>query len=320
MDSASLLPGGGYPVRAHEVTGDFAALFRDRPQARDLIERLASREGQQKWADDADVFSANRRVRSEGGPVEQAIARRLTGPGTLCLDASDVMPPAVRDAFYEAVLLTIARAAAGEDLDLPGLLNDVQKVADAQGDRPKAPADGVRYVVRGCRSGWRGRCGGRCPGDAEGAVEVAAEGGGGAHAGAGGDRVDAVGGGFQEFLGAADALGQEPLQGVVPVAAWKWRVRVRELILARRARSSTVRGWSRRSSTQGNSSVRGWSFRVGTGAGTNWAWPPERCGGTTRRRATVLAAAEPWSRRTRCRQRSIAAALPAEVSTLPLST
>ncbi|WP_405895154.1 carbohydrate ABC transporter substrate-binding protein [Streptomyces sp. NBC_00104] len=136
MDSASLLPGGGYPVRAHEVTGDFAALFRDRPQARDLIERLASREGQQKWADDADVFSANRRVRSEGGPVEQAIARRLTGPGTLCLDASDVMPPAVRDAFYEAVLLTIARAAAGEDLDLPGLLNDVQKVADAQGDRP----------------------------------------------------------------------------------------------------------------------------------------------------------------------------------------
>ena len=45
------------------------------------------------------------------------------------------MPPAVRDAFYEAVLLTIARAAAGEDLDVPGLLADVQDVADTQPDR-----------------------------------------------------------------------------------------------------------------------------------------------------------------------------------------
>ncbi|MDX3645600.1 extracellular solute-binding protein [Streptomyces sp. MB09-02B] len=138
MDSAPLLPGGGYRVRGHEVTGDFAALFSDRPRAGDLIERLASREGQRKWAEAANVFSANRRVRQEGGPVEREIAERLTGPGPRCLDASDVMPPAVRDAFYEAVLLTIARAAAGEDLDVPGLLTDVQNVAQAQPDR-RAP-------------------------------------------------------------------------------------------------------------------------------------------------------------------------------------
>ena len=30
-----------------------------------------------------------------------------------------------------------------------------------------------------------------------------------------------------------------------------------------------------------------------TGSGTNWAWPPSRCGGTTSRRATVLAIAAP---------------------------
>ncbi|MFM9696854.1 carbohydrate ABC transporter substrate-binding protein [Streptomyces europaeiscabiei] len=138
MDSAPLLPGGPYRVRAHEVTGDFAALFSDRPQARDLIERLASREGQQKWADSANVFSANRRVRPRDRPVEQEIAKRLTGTGPRCLDASDAMAPAVRDAFYEAVLLTIARAAAGEDLDVPGLLTDVQKVAVAQPDRRPA--------------------------------------------------------------------------------------------------------------------------------------------------------------------------------------
>ncbi|WP_112467808.1 extracellular solute-binding protein [Streptomyces triticisoli] len=131
MDSAPLLPGGGGRVRAHEVTGDFAALFSDRPQARALIRRLASREGQQKWADLADVFSANRRVEPHGNAVERGIARRLR-EGPRCLDASDVMAPAVRGAFYEAVLLTIARVATGQDPDVPGLLKDVQRVQDAR--------------------------------------------------------------------------------------------------------------------------------------------------------------------------------------------
>ncbi|MFF3499857.1 ABC transporter substrate-binding protein [Streptomyces sp. NPDC003247] len=131
MDSAPLLPGGGSQVRAHEVTGDFAALFGNSPRARELIRRLASQEGQQKWADLADVFSANRQVTPQGGTIEQEIAQRL-GAGPRCLDASDVMAPAVRDAFYEAVLLTTARAAAGQDPDIPGLLHDVQRVQDAQ--------------------------------------------------------------------------------------------------------------------------------------------------------------------------------------------
>ncbi|GGN00458.1 extracellular solute-binding protein [Streptomyces fuscichromogenes] len=130
-DSAPLLPGGGYPVRGHEVSGDFAALFSARPEARALVRRLASREGQQRWAELADVFSANRRVEPQGGTVERETAERLrTGPR--CLDASDVMAPAVRDAFYEAVLLTIARVAAGQDPGIRGLLQDVQRVQDAQ--------------------------------------------------------------------------------------------------------------------------------------------------------------------------------------------
>lgn len=137
MDSAPLLPGGGGEVRAHEVTGDFAALFSDRPQARELIRRLASAEGQQKWADLADVFSANRRV-EQGEPqddaVEHKIAQRL-GEGPRCLDASDVMAPAVRGAFYEAVLLTIARVADGQDPDIEGVLHDVQRMQDAQSTR-----------------------------------------------------------------------------------------------------------------------------------------------------------------------------------------
>jgi alpha-glucoside transport system substrate-binding protein len=140
MDSAPLLPGGPDRVRAHEVTGDFAALFSDRPQAKELIERLASKEGQQKWARTADVFSANRQVQPQNGSAEHEITTRLTGGGPRCLDASDVMAPAVRDAFYEAVLLTIAGVAdPRQDLDIGSLLNNVQRVQDAQPVNPEAP-------------------------------------------------------------------------------------------------------------------------------------------------------------------------------------
>ncbi|MGW2718811.1 carbohydrate ABC transporter substrate-binding protein [Streptomyces sp. NPDC001492] len=139
MDSAPLLPGGPGRVRAHEVTGDFAALFSDRRQAKDLIERLASKEGQQQWAEVAHVFSANRQVHPQEGRVEDEIAKRLSGDGPRCLDASDVMAPAVRDAFYEAVLLTLARAAARQDPDIPHLLAGIQAVQNAQPTPSAAP-------------------------------------------------------------------------------------------------------------------------------------------------------------------------------------
>ncbi|MCG7205239.1 extracellular solute-binding protein [Streptomyces arenae] len=129
-DSAPLLPGGP-PVRGHEVSGDFAALFSSRPAARELIRRLASREGQRRWAELADVFSANRGVAPRGGAVEREIAERLRS-GPRCLDASDVMAPAVRDAFYEAALQTIARVAAGRNPRIADLARDVQRVQDAR--------------------------------------------------------------------------------------------------------------------------------------------------------------------------------------------
>ncbi|MEU8718419.1 extracellular solute-binding protein [Streptomyces sp. NPDC048663] len=135
-DSAPLLPGGGR-VQAHEVTGDFAALFSERPQARELVRRLASRDGQQEWATSADFFSANREVTPRDDEVAHEIAERLR-EGPRCLDASDVMAPAVRDAFYEAVLQTIARVADGRDPGTAGLLRDLQRVQDAQGAPGKA--------------------------------------------------------------------------------------------------------------------------------------------------------------------------------------
>ena len=48
--------------------------------------------------------------------------------------------------------------------------------------------------------------------------------------------------------------------------------------------------------------------------------PPSRCGGTTMRRATMLAALAPSSVRTMCRAASMPAAVPAPVTTLPSCT
>ncbi|ROQ65772.1 alpha-glucoside transport system substrate-binding protein [Streptomyces sp. 840.1] len=129
MDSASLLPGGPYTVKAHEVAADFAALFGRGGRARDMIRRLASREAQEDWGRKGGVFSPNAAVPAKKGKVDREISTRFTDQRVpLCLDASDVMPAAVRDAFYEAVLLTVAHP---EEPVRPRL-EDIQKVQDAQ--------------------------------------------------------------------------------------------------------------------------------------------------------------------------------------------
>ncbi|TRV72348.1 extracellular solute-binding protein [Streptomyces sp. 130] len=129
MDSARLLPGGPYTVKAHEVSADFAALFGKGDRARALVKRLISEQAQEEWGRKGGVFSANSAVPAREGAVEKEVGRRLTDQRVpLCLDASDVMPAAVRDAFYEAVLLTVAHP--GEPVR-PRLEN-IQKVQEEQ--------------------------------------------------------------------------------------------------------------------------------------------------------------------------------------------
>ncbi|TXS38368.1 carbohydrate ABC transporter substrate-binding protein [Streptomyces sp. OR43] len=128
-DSAPLLPGGPYTVKAHEVSADFAALFGRSGPAREMIRRLASRDAQEEWGRTGGVFSANAAVPPRTGTVDRQVSRRFTDQRVpLCLDASDVMPAAVRDAFYEAVLLTMAHPAE----PVRSRLADIQKVQDAQ--------------------------------------------------------------------------------------------------------------------------------------------------------------------------------------------
>jgi alpha-glucoside transport system substrate-binding protein len=144
-DAAPLLPGGPYRTRAYEVSGDFAALFNDRKPAREALRALFSEDGQHRWAGEGTMYSAMLPVMTEvadHGEVDDT-ARAVYGKFLQtevprCLDASDVMRPAVRDAFHEAVLRTVAAVAGGElsdeDLDdiLAGVLAGVQNVQNVQ--------------------------------------------------------------------------------------------------------------------------------------------------------------------------------------------
>ncbi|WP_320778491.1 extracellular solute-binding protein [Streptomyces sp. CRN 30] len=105
---------GGRPEHdgAYEVAGDMAAVFSADPGAQELVERLSSEEGRRGWRAEADPAVRPLFPDMTGSapgpaadPVERGIHRLLTEEArTLCFDASDVMPPELRDAFHRAVL------------------------------------------------------------------------------------------------------------------------------------------------------------------------------------------------------------------------
>jgi alpha-glucoside transport system substrate-binding protein len=108
-----------------EASADLAGMFRDTPQARQLMSFLASDDVQRIWADNiSGAFSVNRNVHLNQyhDPVSKHIAQILaTEP--LCLDAADVMPAPVRTAFYRAVLEYLNNPER-----LTDLLDELEKV------------------------------------------------------------------------------------------------------------------------------------------------------------------------------------------------
>ncbi|MFD4669998.1 ABC transporter substrate-binding protein [Lentzea sp. NPDC058450] len=91
---------------ASVVSADLAAVFTRTPQAEKLISYLASEQAQRIWPSKGGAFSTNRRVGSSEhrDEVTRKVADVLTSDQTLCFDASDLMPPKMRTAFYRAVL------------------------------------------------------------------------------------------------------------------------------------------------------------------------------------------------------------------------
>ncbi|WP_409495531.1 ABC transporter substrate-binding protein [Amycolatopsis sp. cmx-11-12] len=95
-----------------EVAADLAGMFQDTPQARKLIQYLASEKAQRIWPSipRASAFSANRELGLDvyTDQVSRKVADTITSAQALCFDASDLMPATMTGAFHRAVLEYLA--------------------------------------------------------------------------------------------------------------------------------------------------------------------------------------------------------------------
>ncbi|MFI2206859.1 extracellular solute-binding protein [Streptomyces sp. NPDC020192] len=112
VPSARLVP-GAKADDAWEVSGDLVALLHDTSPAQTLIRYLASADAQRAWAAKEFSFSVN--AAAQPAPSAWGAAWHRTLAATLlddhavhCFDASDAMPPSVRDAFAEATIEYLA--------------------------------------------------------------------------------------------------------------------------------------------------------------------------------------------------------------------
>ncbi|MDT0309033.1 extracellular solute-binding protein [Streptomyces sp. DSM 44917] len=143
--SAEVFPGTAGAPNAWEVGGDFAALFRQDPDAEALMAFLASEEAQEIWVREASgdastPLSAHAGAEAFTGdtdPLTAALTGHLRGAETpRCLDASDTMPPALREAFHLEVLTFLADVPA--HLDDPTLLDALLQRLRATGESTAA--------------------------------------------------------------------------------------------------------------------------------------------------------------------------------------
>ncbi|MGW0999745.1 ABC transporter substrate-binding protein [Streptomyces sp. NPDC002520] len=134
VPSAKLIPGAGTP-RGWEVSGDLVALLNDTSPAEDLIRYLASEEAQRTWSTQGKGFTVAAKAQPTSPRSAPAwhheLAATLLDPGTVhCFDASDAMPPSVRDAFTQA---TIDYFADPGEAHLKALLTNLDKLSGAEG-------------------------------------------------------------------------------------------------------------------------------------------------------------------------------------------
>ncbi|AZM53831.1 alpha-glucoside ABC transporter substrate-binding protein [Streptomyces sp. WAC 01529] len=146
--SAGFLRGRSAYDGAYEVAGDMAAVFSDNPAARTLVERLSGKTARTLWRSEAKEelrpFFPDATDPQPTDPTGRRIAGILTEKArTLCFDASDVMPPVLRDAFHRAVLQYF-RNPTGDRLDeLLGQLDAVREDAAPDTGPGRLPAAGI---------------------------------------------------------------------------------------------------------------------------------------------------------------------------------
>lgn len=151
--AAGFLDGPAEYDDVYEVAGDMAAVFSDDPGAQELVERLSSAGGRDRWRKEADrsvrpLFPdmAGSPPDTDADPAERRIHELLTEDArTLCFDASDVMPPELRDAFHRAVLEYFRHPAADRLDQLLGQLETVRLRTDEdyRGDPSFQPPEDI---------------------------------------------------------------------------------------------------------------------------------------------------------------------------------
>ncbi len=114
VPSDTLIPGARTGLDDWEVSGDLAGMFLRSAAAEKLIAYLASEPVQKVWSKAESGFSADTRLGPDAYPdrVSRQIDGYLrSGKAVHCFDASDAMPPAMRDAFTRATLEYLADPA-----------------------------------------------------------------------------------------------------------------------------------------------------------------------------------------------------------------
>ncbi|TVT20784.1 extracellular solute-binding protein [Amycolatopsis rhizosphaerae] len=117
----------------NEVSADFAVLVRQTPQAKELVKFLASDAAQGIWParPGSGALSPDRNIGLGVYPdeVSRSLARILTG-APVCLDASDLMPSSLSNAFNQAMLAFLSDPARYADpANVHALLANLDKVA-----------------------------------------------------------------------------------------------------------------------------------------------------------------------------------------------
>ena len=79
-------------------------LFSDKAAAKDLIKYLVTAEAQQIWVDRGGAISANNKVTTYPDDVAKRSADALLAATAFRFDGSDLMPKAMNDAFWAAML------------------------------------------------------------------------------------------------------------------------------------------------------------------------------------------------------------------------
>lgn len=84
--------------------GDLFGMFNDTPQARALMAYLVTPEAQSIWVERGGALSANTKVTAYPDDISKRSAQILADAGVFRFDGSDLMPVAMNDAFWKAIL------------------------------------------------------------------------------------------------------------------------------------------------------------------------------------------------------------------------